>query len=914
LILLIAISALAYASEGPPVVLNAKTYASRSGEFSLEVDPSTMYGQGEAAYRLSRGGKEVWAAKQPFTFWEAVVSDDGTAAGFGYEYGPRGFAPGGRGADRSPGKFYIAVLAPDGKTRRLDAVDRAESRFLHDTPNPLASGVFADAKQRIAVIRLRNPDINKGGERWRIFELPTGDALADIDLPWLGDSGRRVMDVRPVRDTPLVLVHWWHYDEKSPKNPGGAFTLVDLTDPKKPAEVWRQVLPGDYFSGEGNFAVMKRVDEEGVILRCDQPRRFDLHFVAEKKRVTFEVTPGPKGLGGDWATRELAREPYDWPAAAAKAEPASDKLREVPLKSLGEVKLAIPAPRSTQPVRDVYGFDIDDQGRIGFIRGETGNGGGRSFVLVDANGNAVIDAAPMAQGISATKVAWLTGDRWVVADGPPGREKQSRAWFVDVDVSKRRAGFQPIEKFEASSVESLCSTRDGGFAALCNHRYQSTITHELFCYDKAGRRRWMVESNSAKDSILFSPKDIAFDPTGGGSLVVLENIRNTLQILSVHGDRKRTIDLHRSFGKKPNYVTDVAVTSDGALVIHDFHGSPPIWRLRNDGTLIDHFDPRFPDGRRFEVRDIRVGPKDSIWANDGTMIVRLDVKGVVDRALGTPPGANADGPAGAVAFGPAGEIYLASARGAVVRAFDASGKLLRTLKADPGDFASNTDIHRLAVDGGGDVYLAAWDGPYLRLKSDGTRAGWEKEAVDTITETWTFQPGTRKRWVAGYEQICLVDDAGKALREIRRQPDRRWIIHPAAMAVAPDGSLALYADNGMRPSRGSNDEDSSLGRLNFYTPAGEPIRTIRLPFLGWAALMTFDGRRAVIARTDAAGKTELILATVADGSLSRLKLDGAKASLPDGRWQPAFSPDGRDLWLIDLVAKEKSVRRFAIGG
>ena len=60
--------------EGPPPVLNPKAYSSPSGEFELEVDPSTMHGQGEGTYRLMRQGKEVWSGKRPFTLWEAGVT------------------------------------------------------------------------------------------------------------------------------------------------------------------------------------------------------------------------------------------------------------------------------------------------------------------------------------------------------------------------------------------------------------------------------------------------------------------------------------------------------------------------------------------------------------------------------------------------------------------------------------------------------------------------------------------------------------------------------------------------------------------------------------------------------------------------------------------------------------------------
>ena len=80
-------------SEGPPPVLNPKTYKSPSAEFELFVDPSTMNGQGEGTYRLTRKGKVVWSGKHPFTLWEAGVTDVGIVAGYAYTHGWRGFPP-----------------------------------------------------------------------------------------------------------------------------------------------------------------------------------------------------------------------------------------------------------------------------------------------------------------------------------------------------------------------------------------------------------------------------------------------------------------------------------------------------------------------------------------------------------------------------------------------------------------------------------------------------------------------------------------------------------------------------------------------------------------------------------------------------------------------------------------------------
>lgn len=66
-LLSIVAGARASASEGPPPVLNPKTYASPSGEFEVMIDPSTMHGQGAGTYRVTRRGKEAWSATHPFT-------------------------------------------------------------------------------------------------------------------------------------------------------------------------------------------------------------------------------------------------------------------------------------------------------------------------------------------------------------------------------------------------------------------------------------------------------------------------------------------------------------------------------------------------------------------------------------------------------------------------------------------------------------------------------------------------------------------------------------------------------------------------------------------------------------------------------------------------------------------------------
>src|SRR5687768_17442822 len=76
----------------PTPALNPRRYASPSGELTLLVDPSDRQGRGSAKYRLEKNGKELWSGEKPYTLYDAVVANDGTAAGYAYTQGIEGFA------------------------------------------------------------------------------------------------------------------------------------------------------------------------------------------------------------------------------------------------------------------------------------------------------------------------------------------------------------------------------------------------------------------------------------------------------------------------------------------------------------------------------------------------------------------------------------------------------------------------------------------------------------------------------------------------------------------------------------------------------------------------------------------------------------------------------------------------------
>ena len=886
-----------------PPVLNPKTYTSPSGEYALAVEPGTMYGEGEASYRLTRKGKVAWSGKRPFTLWEAAVADDGTVAGYAYENGPHGFAP-------RPGKFHVAILAPDGTTRLDETVEREDSRFIHALPNPLAGGMFLDADRKRLVVRVGNPNLSEGGETWWVYDLATGKSLAKVP-PMAKEAGFQfVLRAVPVPGTPLVLLNWWHYDDNATKNPGAGagFTLIDLADERQPKSVWKKVVLGDYAFPDApddpwrSDRSMEEIRRDGTILRCDEPRRFELHFVAAKERVTFEVAP-PNGTPG-WEVREVARAAYDGKKPPAPAPPPAPPAAR--LKYLGTFPLCGGKPAAPpHPVRDVADFDVDDQGRFGFVRREQDDNGRPfcSFVLVDPDGNPVVAGLRPAQDFGdknhgSQKVAWLRAARWVVTDCESGPGGKARAWFIDVDPGA--VGSAAFEKFDGAAADSIAGRTDGGFVVLGTRLEKYTGSHELACYDPRGWRRWLVGTNYADERQLFSPEGVAVDRARGDGVVVVDNLRNALQFYDGSGAYARTMSLEKAFGRKPSYPSGVAVQRDGTLVVHDFDGSPQVWRIKPDGTLLDKFEPRFQDGQKLEIRDVKLSPDDRVWTTDGKRLLRLGQDGTVDRALGAAPNDESPGRIGAIALGPQGTVYTAAGDGAAVQVHDRGGKLLRVLKPAPQDFSSSDPLHRLTVAGDGSACVAGWRGPYLRFRPDGSRVGTEKLGLDDVTETWHFVPGTSRRWVVGYEELWLVGEDGKVVREIRRQPDGNWLAKPEAVGVAPDGSAAVVATG----------PDDAAARLNVFAADGAPVKTVSLGASGMFPSVAFDGKRAVVSRG-----AQLLLVNVERASVVELEMPGSpgqQGDLSEAYWEVLFSPNGKELWALDLQRQQSRIERFEV--
>ena len=104
-------------SHGRPSILDPKSYSSPSDAVVLTVDPSSPGGAGRADYVLRRGTTTLWQGEKPSTLWDAVVTDDGTTAGYAYSQGYNG--------GESDGDFHDSETDFDHLTQAPTSLDPA---------------------------------------------------------------------------------------------------------------------------------------------------------------------------------------------------------------------------------------------------------------------------------------------------------------------------------------------------------------------------------------------------------------------------------------------------------------------------------------------------------------------------------------------------------------------------------------------------------------------------------------------------------------------------------------------------------------------------------------------------------------------------------------------------------------------
>ncbi len=319
---------------GPPRLIQPTSYASASGIWVLEVDPTSKYGEGPGRYRMTKDGVEVWRYTLQFTLQEAAVTDDGVTVGYAYTEGREG--------RRATGDLVVGVISAEGRVVAQHATRRTPGRAPDTLPDPMARAMVFDPEHDRFMVRVVVADHNRGAEEWWFFRISTGDwcgrfrpveSMAQPEGVWW-----RLLGVLPLSGTPLLVVHWRRYESRgllSTPRVGGRFAITDV----RGRELWATEWPEDYVvegDRDASRELERRVEDGRALLGTGPGGEFSFWLARWRMKITCRLVPASDPSG--WRVEAVSREPFDLPPVPRPERPRI-AVRDVELTELGSAIL-----------------------------------------------------------------------------------------------------------------------------------------------------------------------------------------------------------------------------------------------------------------------------------------------------------------------------------------------------------------------------------------------------------------------------------------------------------------------------------------------------------------------------------------------------------------------------------------------
>lgn len=872
---LLASSGTPLASEGPPPILQPADYASPSGKFVLHVDPSRRDGGGPGAYRMTRDGEPVWEKTLDVTAWRASVADDGRVAGYGYTAGWRDH--------RLEGEFRVIILDAGGELVANAATKREGSRYLHSPPVPLAAELLLQPELDRLRIRVIEKDQEYQTRGWE-FRLSSGERLNDweveppVDLERDSEGFINLRMAAALPNSGLILLCWNYMDGESTQGTdhwGHIYELRNAAD----ESVWREDRPLD------------------LVVPGDVETTVQLSFAIQSHDTLLETAPG--GHFALWSPSEATRSDYiarevddQWKVertaveAFVPVENHGPTAEPITLERLGRVRLLRTPESLDQELGDVRAFGFTAEDTVVYLRAVDS---GYESVHLTADGaiesTRAIELPAQLRG--PLDEHWAGDDRWMLSHRTGPRSRSSELYRADA----RTGQVQALGEFPVIDIRRILPTPEGGNVMLATFYDGYGTRAVVMCIGEDGEILWrqdQARGGYARDDLIRSPVDMAI--TAEGLIALLEPRRRNLQLFDGSGAHVRNQDLGEVFGTDATYFARVVADSSGGVWIAD---QSRFVRVDAEGEVSAPLEPRFGGSAPSLRRELRADSRGRLWNTDGVMIASTDELGNSGATFGR---TRTDAPpltASAAHIDRRGRVWLLDEDRNTWHAFSADGAALHSCEL-PRPF-STTTLDRPTSTADGSLWVPASrrsNYKHHQVFSPEGELGEHVNFEESDVESDTHGEGAWR--LARYEGHLEHLDVERVVdRRLPRRPDHLWWRNPRAFHHSACGARFVVLDTG--GGGGSNAPPA----LAVFDGEGNGLDVIELP-------RRFDSQVATSAEWAAVWDSgaSITLVDLQGRRVQRFAIDAA------GHCEWGFSPDGTELWCVDLAAI--TLHRFAL--
>jgi hypothetical protein len=156
--------------------------------------------------------------------------------------------------------------------------------------------------------------------------------------------------------------------------------------------------------------------------------------------------------------------------------------------------------------------------------------------------------------------------------------------------------------------------------------------------------------------------------------------------------------------------------------------------------------------------------------------------------------------------------------------------------------------------------------------------------------------------------VVRCSASGDVELRLEKRPDGHWFRDIEALAVSPDGALAVLDQDEIEAHRpvylGATKLDDPA--LSLYAADGSPVRSFVLPDELPARSIVYQGARVLLAGDALVHH----LLDLEDGRLFRMELGEESPLYGSSSWRYGLSRDGRELWVLET--ERLTLARYAL--
>lgn len=777
-------------------IINPKTYYSADKQYSLKVMPTNQLGIGQSNIKFSRNGILLWKKNIDSTFSDVKISKNGQI--FAYSYS-KGLEYKYRYKNKNTSNLTLWALSKHGEIIAQDDFERGLTMtHMHANNDPQALGILLQENADTAVFRFNasmHTEDNED-EKWIQYSIKTGERKADLLIDLSIDQDKTYGDIHEVialsnQDYYLISITKLKYDRTD------KYILFYLMDTNGQI-IWSHESNNELDTD--NQQVKKYIENNTLINYHHASKIFSITDLDIEEIISYSITNDN--------VIEVSTKDLDLYESTSNATTVHKNLIEPPL-FISSFNLSNTTKNSKMPQR-ISIFGLDDDNNIATLYKSKNT---QLFTVIKPNNSIQTSFAINIKGLNdykVTSIKYKGDNKWLVL-----ANRYDKPQPILVEVNSKDQTSKQI-KIDAKGAKKFIIHQDKSFTILAEGD-NSYLRH----FSEEGKPLWTFQHDSyGEPDYISSPESITL--TKNNQIIVLDNIRNKLNIYNINGEFISTIVFKNTGSGDLNFTTQL-ISIDDIIYVVD---SGFIHKFSFTGEWLGKITPTQLNGKKFsKLADMQVTKNNHIYLSDYNNVFEFDENIKHINRFGQLPNQQLLNKIAWLNTNSQGDIYLFNQESYSVIVFAANGKQKKVFSLKPSKIPTDSvSGQKVFIDSQDTTYMNLGLSNYALFDKEGQflrESKFDKSCSKYCFNSYLAHIDANVFWQDTREGLKLADFTNGSIKSIPKDANGDWLVSPNHLDIDAKGRLIVATGKFL-------DYGNTEKNITIIDKTGEPLSTFRL--------------------------------------------------------------------------------------